>query len=193
MTPIVIEKEGNQERSYDLYSRLMKSRIIFVQGTVGDAMANTIVAQLLFLQMEDPDADIHMYINSPGGSVTAGLAIKDTMDIISCPINTYGMGICASMGAVLISNGTKGQRFVLPNAHIMVHQVSGGAQGTASDVERTVEFMYSLKSRLNNILKQNTGKTLKAIEKACDRDNYMNAQQAIEFGLVDHIVTEAKS
>lgn len=187
--PTVIESEGNQERAYDLYSRLLKDRIIFVQGSVNDYMANTVVAQLLFLQMQDPKKDIHMYINSPGGSVTAGLAMIDTMDIISCDVNTYGIGICASMGAALLSNGTKGKRSVLPNSHVMIHQVSGGAQGTASDVERTVEFMYSLKKRLNKILAKNTSKTVKSIETACDRDNYMSAEQALKFGIIDKIVT----
>ncbi len=147
--PIVIESEGRMERAYDIYSRLLKDRIIFIGTPIDDQVANIVIAQLLFLQMQDPKKDINIYINSPGGSVTAGLAIYDTMQFVTCDVNTYCIGIAASMGAVLLTAGTKGKRYALPNSHIMIHQVSGGAQGTASDVERTVEFMYQPQARLN--------------------------------------------
>src|SRR5215203_1385050 len=152
LVPMVVEQTGRGERSYDIYSRLLKDRIVFIGTPIDDHIANLVIAQLLFLQMQDPKKDINIYINSPGGSVTAGLAIYDTMQFVTCDVNTYCIGIAASMGAVLLTAGTKGKRYALPNAHIMIHQVSGGAQGTASDVERTVEFMYSLKKRLIKIL-----------------------------------------
>jgi len=185
----VIEKEGNTMIQFDLISRLMKDRIVFIGEQVSDPLANYIIAQLLYLQMQDPNKDINIYINSPGGSVTAGLAIYDTMQFVTCDVNTYCMGMAASMGAVLLTAGTKGKRYALPNSHIMIHQVSGGAQGTASDVERTVEFMYSLKKRLNNIISHHTGKTVEEIENASDRDNYMSAETAAEFGLIDKVLT----
>ncbi len=186
--PTVIETDGRGERGYDIYSRLLKDRIIFIGTAIDDHVANAVIAQLLFLQMQDPKKDIHVYINSPGGSVTAGLAMYDTMQFLTCDVNTYCIGICASMGSVLLTAGTKGKRFCLPNSHVMIHQVSGGAQGTASDVERTVEFMYGLKSRLNNILSKHTGKTTKQIEKDADRDNYMSAKEAVKYGLVDKVL-----
>ena len=186
--PTVIEKDGRGERAYDIYSRLLKDRIIFLGTGVDDGVANSIIAQMLFLQMQDPDKDIHLYINSPGGSVTAGLAIYDTMQFLTCDVNTYCIGIAASMGAVLLNAGTEGKRHCLPNSHVMIHQVSGGAQGTAADVERTVGFMYNLKGRLNKILSHHTGKTEKQIEKDADRDNYMSAEEACAYGLVDRVL-----
>ncbi len=186
--PTVIEQDGRGERGYDIYSRLLKDRIIFIGTGIDDHVANAVIAQMLFLQMQDPKKDIHIYINSPGGSVTAGLAIYDTMQFLTCEVNTYCIGICASMGAVLLTAGTKGKRFCLPNSHVMIHQVSGGAQGTASDVERTVKFMYGLKGRLNKILSHHTGKTEKQVEKDADRDNYMSAEEATAYGLVDKVL-----
>ncbi len=188
----VIEKEGNTMIQFDLLSRLMKDRIIFIGEGISDPLANYIIAQMLYLQMQDPGKDINVYINSPGGSVTAGLAIYDTMQFVTCDVNTYCMGMAASMGAVLLTAGTKGKRYALPNSHIMIHQVSGGAQGTASDVERTVEFMYSLKKRLNQILSHHTGKSVEEIERDADRDNYMPAEVAAEYGLIDQVL-EKKS
>ncbi|MDA9924523.1 ATP-dependent Clp protease proteolytic subunit [Verrucomicrobiales bacterium] len=184
----VIEKEGNSMIQFDLISRLMKDRIIFIGEGISDPLANYIIAQMLYLQMQDPNKDINIYINSPGGSVTAGLAIYDTMQFVTCDVNTYCMGMAASMGAVLLTAGTKGKRYALPNAHIMIHQVSGGAQGTASDVERTVEFMYSLKKRLNQILAHHTGKTVEDIERDADRDYYMPAEDAAAYGLIDKVL-----
>jgi len=190
--PTVIESDGRGEKAYDIYSRLLKDRIIFIGTAIDDGVANSVIAQLLFLQMQDPKKDIHVYINSPGGSVTAGLAMYDTMQFLTCDVNTYCIGICASMGSVLLTAGTKGKRFALPNSHVMIHQVSGGAQGTAADVERTVEFMYNLKRRLNNILAHHTGKTAEQVEKDADRDNYMSAETAVEYGLVDKVLENRK-
>ncbi len=192
--PTVIESEGRVERAYDIYSRLLKDRIVFIGSEIDpyNQISNSVIAQLLFLQMQDPKKDINMYINSPGGSVSAGLAIYDTMQFVTCDINTYCIGMCASMGAVLLSAGTTGKRFALPNSDIMIHQVSGGASGTASDVERTVEHMYSLKKRLNKILAKHTGKTEKQIEKDADRDHWMSAKEAADYGLVDHVMESKK-
>src|SRR6056297_378058 len=176
--PYVIEKSGREERAMDIYSRLLKDRIIFLGTQVNDEVANAIVAQMLFLQSDDPKADIHLYINSPGGSVTAGLAIYDTMQFVTCDVNTYCIGIAASMGAVLLTAGTKGKRFCLPNSHVMIHQVSGGAQGTASDVERTIAFMFNLKKRLTKILAEHSGKPIEQVDTDSDRDNYMSSEQA---------------
>ena len=184
LVPIVVEQTGRGERSYDIYSRLLKDRIIFI--------GNLVIAQLLFLQMEDSKKDISIYINSPGGSVTSGLAIYDTMQFVTCDVNTYCMGIAASMGAVLLCAGTKGKRFALPNSDIMIHQVSGGAQGQASDVERQVEFMFKLKKRLNGILSLHTGKSVEQVNKDADRDYYMTAEEAKEYGLVDEVVKSRK-
>lgn len=184
----VIEKEGNTMIQFDLLSRLMKDRIIFISEPISDPLANYVIGQMLYLQMQDPHKDINVYINSPGGSVTAGLAIYDTMQFVTCDVNTYCMGMAASMGAVLLTAGTKGKRYALPNSHIMIHQVSGGAQGTASDVERTVEFMYSLKKRLNEILARHTGKTVEDIERDADRDYYMPAQVAADYGIIDKVL-----
>jgi len=192
LVPIVVEQTGRGERSYDIYSRLLKDRIIFIGTGIDDHVANLVIAQLLFLQMEDPKKDINIYINSPGGSVTAGLAIYDTMQFVTCDVTTYCMGIAASMGAVLLAAGTKGKRYALPNSDIMIHQVSGGAQGQASDVERQVEFMYKLKRRLNGILSKHTGKSVDQVERDADRDNYMTAEEAKAYGLVDEVVQSRK-
>jgi ATP-dependent Clp protease protease subunit len=190
--PYVIERRGNQEQSYDIYSRLLKDRIIFLGTAIDDQVANAVIAQLLFLQMDDSKKDISMYINSPGGSVTAGLAIYDTMQFLTCDVNTYCIGMAASMGAVLLAAGTKGKRFALPNSDIMIHQVSGGAQGTASDVERTVEFMFKLKKRLIRILSNHTGKPETQVKDDSDRDYYMTADEAKAYGLVDEVVKSRK-
>jgi len=190
--PYVIEQTGRGEKGYDLYSRLLVDRIIFLGTPVDDMVANVIVAQFLFLQMTDPKKDIHFYINSPGGSVTAGLAIYDTMQWLTCDVNTYCVGQAASMGAVLLAGGTKGKRFALPNANIMIHQVLGGAEGQASDVEIRVKHMLSLKQRLNTLLSRHTGQPYDVVEKACDRDNFMTAEQAKEFGLVDEVVASRR-
>jgi ATP-dependent Clp protease, protease subunit len=190
--PYVIERTGNREQSYDIYSRLLKDRIIFLGTAIDDHVANAVIAQMLFLQMDDGKKDISMYINSPGGSVTAGLAIYDTMQFLTCAVNTYCIGMAASMGAVLLAAGTKGKRYALPNSDIMIHQVSGGAQGTASDVERTVEFMFKLKKRLIHILALHTGKTDEQVKADSDRDYYMSAAEAKEYGLVDEVVSSRK-
>lgn len=192
LVPTVIEQSGRGERAYDIYSRLLKDRIIFIGTGINDHVANLVIAQLLFLQMEDAKKDISIYINSPGGSVTAGLAIYDTMQFVTCDVNTYCMGISASMGAVLLCAGTKGKRYALPNSDIMIHQVSGGAQGQASDVERQVEFMFKLKKRLNRILSHHTGKPIEQVERDADRDYYMTAEEAKEYGLVDEVVKSRK-
>lgn len=192
LVPIVVEQTGRGERSYDIFSRLLKDRIIFIGTGIDDTVANLVIAQMLFLQMEDPKKDIHIYINSPGGSVTAGLAIYDTMQFVTCDVTTYCMGISASMGAVLLAAGTKGKRYALPNSDIMIHQVSGGAQGQASDVERQVEFMFKLKKRLNRILSYHTGKPVEQVERDADRDYYMSAEEAKAYGLVDHVVSSRK-
>ncbi|MCD8070744.1 MAG: ATP-dependent Clp protease proteolytic subunit [Akkermansiaceae bacterium] len=187
--PTVIEQTGQGERAYDIYSRLLIDRVIFLGTEIDDTVANSVIAQLLFLQMTAPKKDIHLYINSPGGSVTAGLAIYDTMQFISCDINTYCIGIAASMGSVLLAAGAKGKRFCLPNSHVMIHQVRGGASGTAADVERTINFMFSLDKRLTTILAQHTGKPADTVKADQDRDNYMTAEEALKYGLVDKILT----
>jgi ATP-dependent Clp protease protease subunit len=190
--PVVIEQDGRGERSFDIYSRLLKDRIIFIGTGIDDFVANSVIAQLLFLQMQDPKKDIHIYINSPGGSVTAGLAIYDTMQFMTCDVNTYCIGQAASMGAVLLCGGTKGKRYSLPNANIMIHQVLGGAEGPASDVEIRVKYMLKLKQRLNGIIAKHTGRTLEQVEKDCDRDNFMSAEEAKVYGLVDEVVKSRK-
>ena len=189
---MVVEQTGRGERSYDIYSRLLKDRIIFIGTPIDDHIANLVIAQMLFLQMEDGKKDMHIYINSPGGSVTAGLAIYDTMQFVTCDVNTYCMGMAASMGAVLLCAGTKGKRYALPNSDIMIHQVSGGAQGQASDVERQVEFMFKLKRRLEAIIAHHTGKPVEQVHKDADRDYYMSAEEAKEYGLVDEVVKSRK-
>jgi len=190
--PIVVEQTGRGERSWDIYSRLLVDRIIFVGTAVDDNVANVLIAQLLFLQMSDPKKDIHLYINSPGGSVTAGLAIYDTMQYLTCDVNTYCVGQAASMGAVLLCAGTKGKRYSLPNSNIMIHQVLGGAEGQASDVEIRVKHMLKLKNTLNAILAKHTGQTVEQVEKDCDRDNFMSADEAKKYGLVDMVVQSRK-
>lgn len=192
LVPMVIEQTGRGERSYDIYSRLLKDRIIFIGTAIDDHVANLVVAQMLFLQMEDPKREINLYINSPGGSVTAGLAIYDTMQFVTCDVATYCVGIAASMGAVLLTAGTKGKRYALPNSDVMLHQVSGGAQGPASDVERTVEYMFRLKKRLIGIIAHHTGKSEEQIQTDSDRDYWITAQQAKEYGLVDEVVKSRK-
>ena len=186
--PSVIEKTPYGERSYDVYSRLLKDRVIFLRGEVNEALANSIVAQLLFLEMEDPDAEISMYINSPGGSVTDGMAIYDTMQFIKCDVSTICVGMAASMGAFLLSSGTKGKRLALPNAEIMIHQPSGGTQGQATDMQIQVERMLKIKQRLNEILAANTGKPLETIKVDTERDNFMTAEEAQAYGLVDKVI-----
>ena len=186
--PYVIESNGREERVYDLYSRLLKDRIIFLQGVVRDEMANAIVGQLLLLHSQDPKADIHMYINSPGGSVSAGMAIYDTMQFISCDVATYCVGLAASMGSLLLTAGAPGKRFALPNAEIMIHQPLGGYEGTATDIDIHVKNIRKLKARLNNILKKHTGKTLEQIEKDTDRDNFMTSEEAQAYGLIDKVL-----
>ncbi len=192
LVPIVVEQTGRGERSYDIYSRLLKDRIIFIGTPIDDNVANLVIAQMLFLQMEDAKKDINIYINSPGGSVTAGLAIYDTMQFVTSDVNTYCMGLAASMGAVLLCAGTKGKRYALPNSDIMIHQVSGGARGQASDVERQVEFMFKLKKRLNRIISHHTGQPVETVEKDADRDYYMTADEAKAYGLVDEVVKSRK-
>lgn len=192
LIPMVVEQTGRGERGYDIYSRLLVDRIVFLGIPVDDMVANVIIAQLLFLQMSDPKKDIHLYINSPGGSVSAGLAIYDTMQFLTCDVNTYCVGMAASMGAFLLAAGTRGKRYALPNSDIMIHQVSGGAQGTVSDVERSVEHMFKLKRRLNRLLALHTGKTEAEIERDSDRDYWMSAQEAKAYGLVDEVVKSRK-
>ncbi len=193
LVPMVIEQTGRGERSVDIYSRLLNDRIVFIGTAIDDHVANLVVAQMLFLQMADPKKDINLYINSPGGSVTAGLAIYDTMQFVTCDVTTYCVGIAASMGAVLLAAGTRGKRYALPNSDIMIHQVSGGAQGTASDVERTVEWMFKIKKRLIHILSQHTGKTEEQVGIDSDRDYWMSAEEAKGYGLVDEVVKSRKN
>ena len=188
LIPMVVEKTSGGERAYDIYSRLLKDRIVFVSGEIEDEMANAIVAQLLFLQAEDAKKEISIYINSPGGSVTAGLAILDTMRMVKCPVATYCVGQAASMGAILLSAGEKGKRHALPNARIMIHQPWGGAQGKASDIEITAKEILRLKEILNGILADASGKTLEEVTKDTDRDHFMSAEEAKKWGIVDKVL-----
>ena len=188
LIPMVVEKTSGGERAYDIYSRLLKDRIVFVSGEIEDEMANAIVAQLLFLQAEDAKKEISVYINSPGGSVTAGLAILDTMRMVKCPVATYCVGQAASMGAILLSAGEKGKRHALPNARIMIHQPWGGAQGKASDIEITAKEILRLKEILNGILADASGKTLEEVTKDTDRDHFMSAEEAKKWGIVDKVL-----
>ncbi len=188
--PYVIEHTEIGERTYDIYSRLLKDRIIFISGEIYDEMANVIVGQLLFLEMQDPTKDITIYINSPGGSVTAGLAIYDTIQYVKCDVNTICIGIAASMGAFLLSSGTKGKRFGLPSSEVMIHQPLGGAQGQASDIEISAKRIVRMKNILNEILSKNTGKTIKQIEKDTDRDNFFSAKEAKQYGLIDKVLSK---
>ena len=189
LVPYVIEQTGRGERSYDIYSRLLKDRIIFLGEEVSDVSANLIVAQMLFLESEDPGKDIHLYINSPGGSVTAGMAIYDTMQYIKCDVSTICLGMAASMGAFLLAGGTKGKRLALPNAEIMIHQPSGGAQGKATDIEIVAEHILKIKKRMNEILSQNTGQPLEKVQHDTELDNYMTAEEAKAYGLIDNVIT----
>jgi len=188
LVPYVIEQTSRGERSYDIYSRLLKDRIIFLGEEVNDVSANLIVAQLLFLEAEDPSKDIQLYINSPGGSVTAGMAIYDTMQYIKCDVSTICMGLAASMGAFLLSSGAKGKRYALPNSTIMIHQPSGGAQGQATEIQIVADQIAKTKKKLNEILSANTGQPLEIVEKDTDRDNYMTAEEAKAYGLIDGVV-----
>lgn len=190
LIPYVIEQTSRGERSYDIYSRLMEDRIIFLGEEVTDISANVIIAQLLFLEAEDPSKDIHLYINSPGGSVTAGMAIYDTMNYIKCDVSTICMGLAASMGAFLLAGGTKGKRLALPNSEIMIHQPSGGARGQASDIKIVADNIIKTRKRLNEMLAANTGKPLEDIERDTERDNFMTAEEAKAYGLIDEIVTK---
>ena len=192
LVPYVIEQTSRGERSYDIYSRLLKYRIIFLGEEVTDVAANIIVAQLLFLEAEDPDKDIHLYINSPGGSVTAGLAIYDTMQYIKCDVATYCMGMAASMGSFLLSGGTKGKRYAMPNSEIMIHQPSGGAQGQATEIQIAAEHILKIRTRLNQILAENTGQPLDVIRIDTERDNFMSAEEAKEYGLIDEVIKNRK-
>ena len=192
LVPYVIEQTSRGERSYDIYSRLLKDRIIFLGEEVTDVAANIIVAQLLFLEAEDPDKDIHLYINSPGGSVTAGLAIYDTMQYIKCDVATYCMGMAASMGSFLLSGGTKGKRYAMPNSEIMIHQPSGGAQGQATEIQIAAEHILKIRTRLNQILAENTGQPLDVIRIDTERDNFMSAEEAKEYGMIDEVIKNRK-
>ena len=189
LVPYVIEQTSRGERSYDIYSRLLKDRIIFLGEEVTDVSANIVVAQLLFLESEDPGKDIHLYINSPGGSVTAGMAIYDTMQYIKCDVSTICIGMAASMGAFLLAGGAKGKRFALPNAEVMIHQPSGGAKGQATEIEIAAENILKTKKRLNEILAANTGKPYETIAADTERDHYMSAQEAADYGLIDGVIT----
>ena len=191
LIPYVIEKSGREERAMDIYSRLLKDRIVFLGSQVNDEVANAIVAQLLFLQSEDAKADIHFYINSPGGSVSAGLAIYDTMQFVDCPVSTYCIGQAASMGAVLLAAGATGKRKALPNARIMIHQPLAGAEGTAEDILIHAKEFMKVKERLNKILIKHTGHPLEKIEQDTDRDRFMSADEALEYGLIDHVIERA--
>ena len=190
LVPMVVEQTNRGERSYDIFSRLLNDRIIFLSDEVNDATASLVVAQMLFLEASDPDKDISFYINSPGGSVTAGMAIYDTMQFIKCDVSTICIGMAASMGAFLLSSGTKGKRFALPHSEIMIHQPLGGARGQATDIQIQAEQILRVKRTLNEILSENTGKSLEIIERDTDRDNYMTAQQALEYGLIDKIIAK---
>ena len=187
LIPMVVEQTDRGERSYDIYSRLLDNRIIFITGEINDAVANTVVAQLIYLESRDPDKDISLYINSPGGSVTAGMAIYDTMNYIKCDVSTICIGLAASMGALLLSSGAKGKRYALPNAEIMIHQPLGGAQGQASDIQIQARQILKIKQKLNSIISENTGKAFSDVERDTDRDNYMSSEESKEYGLIDTV------
>ena len=190
LVPYVIEQNSRGERSYDIYSRLLKDRIRFLGEEINDAVASTVVAQLLFLESEDPGKDIHMYINSPGGSVTAGMAIYDTMNYVKCDVSTTCIGMAASMGAFLLSSGAKGKRYALPNAEVMIHQPLGGAQGQATEIQIAAEHILKTKKKLNQILADNAGKPVEEVEKDTDRDNWLSADEAKEYGLIDEVIKD---
>ena len=187
LVPYIVEQTSRGERSYDIYSRILEDRIIFLSGEIDDAVANTVVAQLIYLEAKDPAKDISLYINSPGGSVSAGLAIYDTMNYVKCDVSTICIGMAASMGAFLLSSGQKGKRYALPNSEIMIHQPLGGAQGQASDIKIAAEHILKTKRKLNAILSQNSGKPVEQVERDTDRDNYLSAQEAMEYGLIDKV------
>ncbi len=187
LVPYVVERTSNGERSYDLYSRLLEDRIIFLTGEIDDAVANTVVAQLIYLEGKDPNKDINLYINSPGGSVTAGMAIYDTMNYIKCPVATNCIGMAASMAAVILSSGAKGKRYALPNSEVMIHQPLGGAQGQASDIKIVADHIVATRAKLNRILAENTGRSIQEIERDTDRDNYLSAEEALSYGLIDKV------
>ena len=189
LVPYVVEQTSRGERNYDIYSRLLKDRIIFLGEEVNETTASLVVAQLLFLESEDPNKDIQLYINSPGGMVTAGMAIYDTMQYIKCDVSTICIGLAASMGAFLLAGGTKGKRYALPNAEVMIHQPSGGAKGQATEIQIAAENILKTKKKLNEILAANTGKPIETIERDTERDNYMYAQEALEYGLIDKVMT----
>ena len=193
LIPMVVEQTGRGERAYDIYSRLLKDRIIFIGSGISDELSNLVIAQMLFLQGEDAEKDINLYINSPGGSVTAGLAIYDTMQFLKCPVTTYCVGQAASMAAVLLTAGTKGRRFALPNARIMIHQPWGGVQGQASDISIQAKEILRLRDRINEILAQHTGKAMDVVTRDTDRDFFMSAEEARAYGLVDEVVVSKKS
>src|SRR5512139_2914570 len=188
LVPMVIETSGRGERAYDIYSRLLKERVIFLVGPINDAIANVVVAQLLFLESENPDKDIHLYINSPGGSISSGMAIYDTMQFIKPNVSTLCIGMAASMGAFLLQAGAKGKRFILPNSRVMIHQPSGGFQGQASDIEIHARYILTLKDRINRILAANTGKSVEQIARDSDRDNFLGAEEARDYGLIDQVL-----
>lgn len=192
LIPMVVETTGRAERAYDIFSRLLKDRIIFIGTPIDDSMSNLVVAQMLFLQMEDPDKDINLYINSPGGSVTSGLAIYDTIQFVRCDVNTYCVGQAASMAALLLSAGTSGKRYALPHARIMIHQPWGGVQGAATDISIQAKEILRLKDKLNHLLAHHTGQTLKKVEKDTDRDFFMTAEDASDYGIVDKVVVSQK-
>lgn len=190
LIPYVVERTSGGERSYDLYSRLLEDRIIFLSGEIDDAVANTVVAQLIYLEGKDPTKDICLYINSPGGSVTAGMAIYDTMNYIKCDVSTICIGLAASMGAFLLSSGAKGKRYALPNSEVMIHQPLGGAHGQASDIKIQAEHILRIKAKMNAILAANTGKPVEVVERDTDRDNYLSAEEALAYGLIDKVYSK---
>lgn len=192
LIPTVIEKSQHGERAYDIYSRLLKDRIIFLANPVTDDVANSIIAQMLFLANKDPEKDIRLYINTPGGSVTAGMAIYDTMQYVKCPVSTVCIGLAASMGAILLASGTKGKRFALPNSQILLHQVAGGVTGEAVEIEITAKQILKIKEKINNILVSHTGQPLEKVEKDTDRDFYLSAEEAKEYGLIDEVIKTKK-
>ncbi len=192
LVPYVVDQTSSGERSYDIYSRLLEDRIVFISGEIDDATANTVVAELIYLEAKNPDKDICVYINSPGGSVTAGMAIYDTMQYVKCDVSTICIGLAASMGAFLLAAGTKGKRFCLPNSEVMIHQPLGGAQGQASDIEITAKHIIATKKKMNKMLSKNTNQPLEKIEKDVDRDFYMTADEAVAYGLVDKVITRKK-
>ncbi|MBM6921490.1 ATP-dependent Clp endopeptidase proteolytic subunit ClpP [Phocea massiliensis] len=190
LVPMVVERSGNSERSYDIFSRLLNDRIIMLCEEVNDASASLVVAQLLYLEGQDPDKDISLYINSPGGSITAGMAIYDTMQYIKCDVSTICIGMAASMGAFLLSSGAKGKRFALPNSEVMIHQPSGGSQGQATDIEIQANWIIKMKKHLNEILAENTGKSVEEITRDCERDYFMSADEACAYGLIDKVISK---